>query len=110
MKIKMFQEGGVAPMAPEGAAPTQDQGAQQDPLMQIAQMFAQGLQSQDCAMLSQGAQAFLQLVQQSGQGAPAEQTTQPVYAKGGKFKKRIPKDTKEDGDGKGKKPFPFQKK
>lgn len=97
MKIKFYQDGGAmppqepAPAPAEGGAPAgAPEGAPaeggQDPLMQIAQMFAQGLQSQDCAALAQGAQMFLDLVSQAqgGQGGPppAEPT---VMRKGGKF-------------------------
>lgn len=97
MKIKLYQEGGpvapqesaapAAPAGPEGGAPgaAPAEGGQ-DPLMQIAQMFAQGLQAQDCQALAQGAQMFLELISQAqgGQGgpAPAEPT---VMRKGGKF-------------------------
>jgi len=98
MKIKLYQEGGpvapqeqAAPAGPEGGAPGAAPGGApaeggQDPLMQIAQMFAQGLQAQDCAALAQGAKMFLDLIAQSqgGQGGPppAEPT---VMKKGGKF-------------------------
>lgn len=103
-KIKSFQEGGQmapesAPAAPQGGAPEQGgapaEGGGQDPLMQIAEMFSQALQSQDCAALSQGAQMFLQLISQAqgGGGAQgggqAEQPGQPVFKKGGKFGEKI---------------------
>ena len=61
----------------EGAAPA-EQGA--DPLMQLAEIFAQGLQAQDCNMLAQGAQAFLEMIQQSMGGAQ-----QPMFRKGGRL-------------------------
>lgn len=83
-----MQEGGTAPVAP--AAP---QG-EQDVIMQIADIFAQGLQSGDCNMLAQGAQMFIQLVSQAmGQGVaqgPVDQTPEgePVFKKGGKIVKR----------------------
>ncbi len=107
MKIKLYQEGGAvapqggeqggAPMgAEQGGAPGAEQGAPeggeqggQDPLMQIAQMFAQALQSQDCKALAQGAQMFLQLISQAqqqgqgGEGAPPQEAA--VMKKGGKF-------------------------
>ena len=70
--VRKFQEGG--PVSPE-AAPVEGTpqempqgGGEQDPLMQITQMFAQGLQNQDCNMLAQGAQMFLQLMQAQAQG------------------------------------------
>jgi len=101
--VKFFQAGGAAPAGDQGGAPDQgaapqggspDQGGQagQDPLQQIVQMFVQGLQNQDCAALAQGAQAFIQMVQQSQGGAQgseaggapvAGQSEQPVYAKKG---------------------------
>jgi hypothetical protein len=107
MKIKLYQEGGpvapqeAAPAGPEGGAPGAAPGGApaeggQDPLMQIAQMFAQGLQAQDCQALAQGAQMFLELIsqQQGGQGgpAPAEPT---VMRKGGKFVLKTKGDGKE---------------
>lgn len=109
-KVRRFQEGG--PMgpgpeamgpeamgpeqgAPEGGAPEQGGG---DPLMQIAQMADQALQSQDCEMAMQVCQVFLQLLQQSQGGggapeggAPAEEAPQgePVYRRGGQLVRRI---------------------
>ena len=97
---RKFQAGGAmgdpnaAPMqegAPvEGGAMPQEGG--EDPLMQIVEVFAQGLQNQDCSMLAQGAQMFLQLVQEAqGAGAPAGAPEgQPVFAKGGKLVSRKP--------------------
>lgn len=84
--INKFQEGGA--VAPEGAPapeptpePTPEEGGE-DPMVQIAQVFMQGLQNQDCQLLAQGAQAFLELVQGAAQPqAPG----QPVFKKGGKL-------------------------
>lgn len=101
IRPRRFQEGGAMPTedpamaspeeAPvEGGAPEQGE----DPMMQLANMFAQGLQNQDCQMLAQGAEMFLQLIQQAqGGGAPAESAPEgePVYRKGGKFAYRIKK-------------------
>ena len=53
--IKFMQEGGSAP-APAAQQPA---AAQQDPLVEIANMMAQGLQSGDCNMLAQACEAFL---------------------------------------------------
>ena len=107
-KVKKFQEGGavVAPVeeevpvdqgaeaqeAPvEGEAPQQG-GGEQDPLMILAQMSAQALQSQDCQLALQVCQAFIQLIQQAqGGGAPAPEQGQPVYKKGGKLAYRLEK-------------------
>lgn len=96
--IAKFQMGGEIaeePMmdseAPE-AGPVEPQGAGQDPLMQLAQVFAQGLQNQDCQLLMQGAQMFLQLIEQAqGGGAPAEPQGEPVFRKGGIISRRIKK-------------------
>lgn len=94
--VRKFQEGGpvgpeAAPVegAPEGAP---QGGGEQDPLMQLAQLFAQGLQNQDCNMLAQGAQMFLQLMQAQAQGGAApEPQGEPVYRKGGVLVRRIKK-------------------
>lgn len=99
--IRKFQEGGPMPEDPamaEGApmeeAPMEE-GAPQgggDPLMQIAEMAMQALQSQDCNMAMQVCQAFIQLVQQAqGGGAPAEPQGEPVFRRGGKLAYRIRK-------------------
>lgn len=93
--LRKFQEGGPAPEAgapedqmnqpaPEGAP----EGGE-DPLMQLAQIFQQALQSQDCQMLAQGAQMFLQLIQQAQGGAPEQPQGQPVFGKGGRLLRRV---------------------
>lgn len=93
MKVKKFQEGGAMPAAPADGAAIGPEGGQ-DPIMQIADIFAQGLQSGDCNMLAQGAEMFLQLVSQAmGQGGPQGPVDQapegePVFKKGGKIVKR----------------------
>lgn len=93
--VRKFQEGG--PVSPE-AAPVEGTsqempqgGGEQDPLMQITQMFAQGLQNQDCNMLAQGAQMFLQLMQAQAQGGAAPAPGEPIYRKGGVLVRRIRK-------------------
>lgn len=91
IKLRKFQEGGAMPPqeAPqEGAAP---QEGGQDPIMQIAEMAAQALQSQDCELAMQVCEAFLQLVQQAqGGGAPEEAPQgEPVYRKGGILVRRV---------------------
>lgn len=108
---RKFQQGGPveAPvgaeageqMPEEGGAPEEEQmpeegtpegGGEQDPMMQLAQMFAQGLQNQDCQMLMQGAQMFLQLLQQSQGGEqPQEPQGEPVFRRGGRLAYRIRK-------------------
>ena len=88
-QTKKFQQGGSveAPVesAPVAEAPTPEApaGGQEDPMVQLVQIFAQGLQNQDCQMLAQGAQMFLQLVQQAQGGAPVEPQGEPVFAKNG---------------------------
>lgn len=91
-------EGGEAPV--EGGAPVEEgapeegapEGGQEDPMMQLAQIFAQGLQNQDCQALAQGAQMFLQLIEQSqGGGQPQEPQGEPVFRKGGVLAYRIKK-------------------
>lgn len=92
MKVKKFQEGGNMP-APAAGTPTSPEGGQ-DPVMQIAEIFAQGLQNGDCNMLAQGAELFLQFLSQAiGQNGPQEPVDQvpegePVFKKGGKLVKR----------------------
>lgn len=101
-QTKKFQQGGPvgtpaegteAPVsqgeAPEEPAP--EEGGQEDPMMQLAQLFAQGLQNQDCQMLAQGAQMFLQLVEQSQGGGAEEPQGEPVFRKGGRLAYRIKK-------------------
>ena len=96
--VKKFQDGGVvAPetqgaVAPqEGTAPAPEQG-REDPLMQIAQMAAQALQTQDCQAAMQVCDAFMQIVQQAQGGAPQEAPQgEPVYRRGGTLVKRIKK-------------------
>lgn len=95
--IKKFQMGGE--MAPE-AAPEQmpaegapapapgPEGGQGDPLMEVAQLAAQALQSQDCNAAMQVCQIFLQMVQQmQGQPEP-EPAGEPVFRKGGVLVRR----------------------
>ena len=93
MKLRKLQMGGPVE-APEAAAAAEPMPAEagvpvqegQDPLMAIAEMFMQGLQSQDCSMLAQGAQMFLELIQQ----AQGQAEAQPVFGKGGKIASRRP--------------------
>lgn len=103
-QTKKFQQGGPVDAPAEGAEAPVSQGeapeeegqeGQEDPMMQLAQLFAQGLQNQDCQMLAQGAQMFLQLVEQS-QGGGAEEPQgepqgEPVFRKGGRLAYRIKK-------------------
>ena len=102
-QTKKFQQGGPvgapadgaeAPVSQEEAPeePAPEEGGQEDPMMQLAQLFAQGLQNQDCQMLMQGAQMFLQLLQQSQEGEqPQEPQGEPVFRRGGRLAYRIKK-------------------
>lgn len=91
--IKKFQMGGPVEGTPAEAAPEQmpaegapapgSEGGQGDPLMEVAQLAAQALQSQDCTAAMQVCQIFLQMVQQmQGQPEP-EPAGEPVFRKGG---------------------------
>ena len=89
--VKKFQQGGSVGNPAIGGAPVQD-GSQGDPMAQLVQIFAEGLQNQDCQALAQGAEMFLQLVQQtSGQQMPQEEQGEPVFKKGGRLSYRIKK-------------------
>ena len=94
MKIKKFQMGGEVPAGTPVPASTPVEAtapaAGDDVLMQIAQLFAQGLQTGDCNLLAQGAEAFLMLLQQASAPAPMEAAPQgqPVFKKGGKLVRR----------------------
>ena len=100
-QTKKFQQGGPVGAPAEGAeAPVSQEEApeepapeegQENPMMQLAQLFAQGLQNQDCQMLAQGAQMFLQLVEQSQGGGAEEPQGEPVFRKGGRLAYRIKK-------------------
>ena len=101
-QTKKFQQGGPvgtpadgaeAPVSQEEAPeePAPEEGGQEDPMMQLAQLFAQGLQNQDCQMLAQGAQMFLQLVEQLQDGGAEEPQGEPVFRKGGRLAYRIEK-------------------
>ena len=101
-QTKKFQQGGPvgapaegteAPVSQEEAPeePAPEEEGQENPMMQLAQLFAQGLQNQDCQMLAQGAQMFLQLVEQSQGGGAEEPQGEPVFRKGGRLAYRIKK-------------------
>lgn len=98
--VKKYQAGGSAPMPAPENQPIAQPNEGQDPLLQIAEIMAQGLQTQNCEMLAQGAQAFLMLLQQAQAGAEqvapvGEPQGEPVFKKGGKLcgrKKKVKKD------------------
>lgn len=95
-KVKKFQEGGAAPApaepmpAEQGAAPEQG-GGEGDPLMQLAQMAAEALQSGDCNTALAVCEGFMQLVQEAsqGQGGEAAPQGEPVYKRGGTLVRRV---------------------
>ena len=100
--VRKYQMGGpVGSEAPveeptvEGGAPVEEtapeQGGEQDPIMMLAQMSAQALQSQDCQMAMQVCQAFMEIVQQMQGGAPEEPQGEPVFRKSGILVRRIKK-------------------
>lgn len=88
-KIAKFQEGGVTPAPQEsGMAPEQAQGGG-DPIMQLAQMAQQALQSGDGQLALQVCEAFLQLIQQMAGQQEAAPQGEPVFRKGGVIVKRV---------------------
>lgn len=95
-KVKKFQEGGAAPApaaepmpAEQGAAPEQG-GGEGDPLMQLAQMAAEALQSGDCNTALAVCEGFMQLVQEASQGQGGEAAQgEPVYKRGGTLVRRV---------------------
>lgn len=98
VKITKFQEGGQmtaqeapAPAPAPAAAPEQPQG--ENPIMQIAQMAMQALQTGDCQAALQVCEAFIQLIQQSSGESASEEAPQgePVYRQGGILSRRIKK-------------------
>ncbi len=84
--VKFLQEGGVAPEAApvEEAPAAPEQGG--DPMEQILAACQQVVETQDCQLAIQVAQAILQM---AGGGAPAPEQvpagTEPVYRKGGRL-------------------------
>ncbi len=91
-KTQKFQMGGqMNPETPEEGVeqtppaeePTEQGNQEQDPMMMLAQMAAQALQSQDCNAAMQVCQAFLEIVQQIQGGAPEEPQGEPVFARNG---------------------------
>lgn len=99
---RKFQQGGPVDAPAEGAGEPVSQeevpeeqapaeGGQDDPMYQLVQIFVQGLQNQDCNALAQGAQMFLQLVQQQQEGGQEAPQEEPVFRKGGRLAYRINK-------------------
>lgn len=101
-QTKKFQQGGPVdaptdgtetPVSQEEASEEEapEGGAEENPMMQLAQIFAEGLQNQDCQALAQGAQMFLQLVEQSQGRGTEEPQGEPVFKRGGRLAYRIKK-------------------
>lgn len=101
-QVSKFQTGGTMPTGiPEESPAMGEQAAmeqpapqeqpEQNPIMMLAQMAAQALQTQDCQMMAQVCQAFLEIVQQMQGGAPEEPQGEPVFRKGGTLVRRIKK-------------------
>ena len=98
--LKKFQVGGTLPSEEQVQEQVQEQAPveqqeqpinDQDPIVVLTQVFTQGLQNQDCDLLAQGAQMFLEIVQQMQGGAPEEPQGEPVFRKGGTLVRRIKK-------------------
>ncbi len=87
MKIKKYQMGGEMPAGAPAPETTSAPAGGNDPIMEIAQIFSQGLHTGDCNLLAQGAEAFLMLLQQASAPAPMDAVPQgqPVFKKGGKL-------------------------
>lgn len=82
--VNKFQMGG------QMAQPVEEAPAQQDPIAQIVEMFAAGLQNQDCQLLAEGASLFMELVSAASQPAPigAESSSAPVFKRGGQIRRK----------------------
>lgn len=88
LNVKKYQEGGVAPTAPQGG---------EDPMAMLMQGAQQAVQAQDCEIAMQVCQMLLELA--GGAAAPAEAAPaeaapapaegEPVYRRGGKLLRRI---------------------
>lgn len=96
--FRKFQEGGAMPVAEapvEAQAAPAPEAAPADPmqmLMELAQMAAQALQTQDANMAMEvcnGLVEFVQILQ--SQAAPQEAPAEPVYRRGGTLVKRVRK-------------------
>ena len=81
--VNKFQMGG------QMAQPVEEAPAQQDPIAQIVEMFAAGLQNQDCQLLAEGASLFMELVSAASQPAPiGSEGSAPVFRKGGTISRK----------------------
>lgn len=104
--FRKFQEGGAvaapaeeqmpqdnAPMGPEGIEEPAASGDPMQMLMQLAQMAAQALQTQDANMAMEVCNGLVEFIQviQGGQEAPQEAPAEPVYRRGGTLVTRLKK-------------------
>ena len=89
-KFRKFQEGGAMPAeAPMEGAPAEgapmgpEEAPQEDPMMQILQVAAQAVQTQNCEAAMAVCQALIQIAQGAGGPAPAEAPQEPTFARAG---------------------------
>lgn len=99
--IKRFQQGG--PVTQDTPMPEEEMsvegreemtpavGAQENPLVVLAEGAVQALQNQDCEIAMQVCQGLIQILQQMQEPAPQEATGEPVFKKGGVLLRRIKK-------------------
>ena len=86
MQIRLYQEGGTMPAGQVQPAPQQ---STQDPLMELYQLAAQALQTQDCQAAMGVCQGFIMIIQQTQNGAEVGAPQgEPVFKKGGKIKRK----------------------
>ncbi len=79
----MMQE---APMGPEAGMQEAPMGGDQDPLLMLAQMAAEGLQTQNCEMMGQVCEGLLMLIQEAQAGMQQQAPQgEPVFKRGGKI-------------------------
>ena len=72
-----------APAGPEAGAPAGPEAGGEDPMMQILQVAAQAVQTQNCEAAMAVCQALIQIAQgAAGGGAPAPQE-EPTFARNG---------------------------
>lgn len=81
--VNKFQAGGAM------AQPAPEAPVQQDPIAQIVEMFAAGLQNQDCQLLAEGASLFMELVSAASQPAPiGSEVSAPIFRRGGQIRRK----------------------
>lgn len=94
-QVNRFQAGGPMP----AGAPAQAPQGGEDPTAALRQAAQQAIQGQDCQIAMQVCQMLIEALGGATQGAaapqesaPAEPQDQPVYRRGGKLLRRIPRD------------------